>query len=283
MIIATIILVVIASVCTIALVVILVLKWHIAKRKTTSTDLERPVSRLSHRSFLSPNGKIPAISAPIPQHTSSLFRDLKDCPFRPDRPAQPWGEDISSDCVDKKRLSRPTSLVKAFSVQRSRSSTYSQLSPPAGGRSPCPPFVPPQLPRRWCSPVIMHGERRLWTGIPVTDCHATIVVPRPDELRSRNLIHSLFPSVDTQVEMQRLRNRCCRCSSSRTIRIYIPPRLTIQYMSRSAFKLPLGRLVVVARLRTAQRSPVHRSGTRGSGPAGYVTVICILPSVISHR
>ena len=146
MIIATIVLVVIASACTILLATIFVLKWHVARSKTKLVELERPVSRLSHRSFSSPDAKNSKISAPIPQHTSSLFRDLKALPFRPDRPAQPWGEDNSSERVDKRRLS--TRLVKAFSVQRSQYSAYSQISPPTEGSFSLSAVRPPTVPKK---------------------------------------------------------------------------------------------------------------------------------------
>ena len=146
MVVATIVLVVIASACTILLAAIFVLKWHVARRKTKLTELERPVSRLAHRSFSSPDAKLSAISAPIPQHTSSLFRDLKALPFRPDRPAQPWGEDTSSERVDKQQLS--TRLVKALSVQRSQCSTYSQLSPPSEGSFNLSTIRPPTVPKK---------------------------------------------------------------------------------------------------------------------------------------
>ena len=142
MIIATIILAVIASACTIILASIFVLKWHIARRNARRTELERPVSWLSGKSFSSPDAKIPAISAPFPQHTTSLF----PLPFRPDRPARPWGAYISSERTDKRRPS--TSLVKAFSMRGSRHGTYSQQTPPSDRAFILSAVRPPMAPKK---------------------------------------------------------------------------------------------------------------------------------------
>ena len=68
------------------------------------------------------------ISEPIPQHRGSLFwgdgRGL---------PAQPRGEDISSEPAPSTRvplMQRLFALVKAFSMRRSKYNTYPGPSPP---------------------------------------------------------------------------------------------------------------------------------------------------------
>jgi hypothetical protein len=98
---------------------------------TGRSKLDQRVSRLSEKSFSSPDAKIPiTISEPIPRHNgSSDWGGSQRLPPRPDRPAQPWGENVSSELASlKKRLSTVT-LVKAFSMRRSQYSTYSQPFP----------------------------------------------------------------------------------------------------------------------------------------------------------
>lgn len=134
---AIIVLAVLASTCIMVLIVILVSYWHSARRVTGRAKLDRRVSQLSEKSFSSPDAKIlTTISKPIPQHKGSPFLGgSRGLPLRPDRPAQPWGEDVSSEPVPltrvplKQRFSTVT-LVKAFSARRSRYSTYPQSSPP---------------------------------------------------------------------------------------------------------------------------------------------------------
>lgn len=140
---AIIVLAILASTCTIILIVTLVSYWRSAssRRMTGRAKLDRRVSQLSEKSFSSPDAKIlMAISEPIPQFPqykgSPILGGSHGLPLRPDRPAQPWGDDITSESMPstrvplKQRLSTVT-LVKAFSARRSQYSMYSQPSPPA--------------------------------------------------------------------------------------------------------------------------------------------------------
>ncbi|KAF9647337.1 hypothetical protein BDM02DRAFT_2712524 [Thelephora ganbajun] len=132
---AIIVLAVIASACTIFIVVILVSNWRSTRRIARRTVLERHISRLSEKSFSSPDAKIPVTNpAPIPKRRSSLFRrDGQRSPVRPDRPARPWGEDFSSVCVLSTRV-RPkrrssTIVMRTFSMRRSQRSMYPRPYP----------------------------------------------------------------------------------------------------------------------------------------------------------
>jgi hypothetical protein len=158
-IIVIIVLVVIAAACAIILIVILVSNWRMKRR----TEPARPVSHLSEKSFSSPDAKILTTdSAPIPRRKSKFSWDCNSQPLRPERPVQPWGEDISSERAPstrvplKRRLS--ATLVKAFSMRRPRfNNAHSQPSPQTE-QSVIPPTV-----RAVATPKKAFAHNRAWS------------------------------------------------------------------------------------------------------------------------